>query len=68
LCNISSNIDCAECNRRRAAIATTKKELGLEVMVLYLTFNNISVISWQSVLFVEETGIPGENHRPVAGH
>jgi hypothetical protein len=31
-------------------------------------FNNISVISWQSVLLVEETGIPGENHRPVAGH
>ena len=45
-----------------------KNELGLEVMVLYLTFNNISVISWRSVLFVEETGVPGENHRPVAGH
>ena len=29
------------------------------------TFNNISVISWQSVLLVEETG---ENHRPVACH
>ena len=35
------------------------------------TFNNISVISWQSVLLVEETGVhvPGENHWPwlVAG-
>jgi hypothetical protein len=30
------------------------------------TFNNISVISWQSVLLMEETGGPGENHRPVA--
>ena len=30
------------------------------------TFNNISVISWRSVLFVEETGVPGGNHRPVA--
>jgi len=29
------------------------------------TFNNISVISWWSVLLVEETGVPGENHRPV---
>jgi hypothetical protein len=29
-------------------------------------FNNISVIS--SVLLVEETGVPGENHRPVASH
>ena len=30
------------------------------------TLNNISVISWQSVLLVEETGGSGENHRPVA--
>jgi hypothetical protein len=26
------------------------------------TFNNISVISWWSVLLVEETGVPRENH------
>ena len=32
------------------------------------TFNNISVISWRSVLLMEETGVPGENHRPVASH
>jgi hypothetical protein len=32
------------------------------------TINNISVISWQSVLLVEETGVPGENHRPVTSH
>jgi Leucine-rich repeat (LRR) protein len=32
------------------------------------TFNNISVISWRSVLFVEETGVPGETHRPAASH
>ena len=37
-------------------------------MVLSATFNNISVISWRSVLLVEETGGPGENHRPVASH
>ena len=30
--------------------------------------NNISVISWRSVLLVEETGGPGENHRPAACH
>jgi hypothetical protein len=29
-------------------------------MVLNATFNNISVISWWSVLLVEETGVPGE--------
>jgi hypothetical protein len=35
-------------------------------MVFNATFNNISVISWREVLLVEETGVPGENHRPVA--
>ena len=34
-------------------------------MVFNATFNNISVISWGSVLLVEETGVTGENHRPV---
>ena len=38
------------------------------VMVLNATFYNISVISWRSVLFVEETGVSGENHHPVASH
>jgi hypothetical protein len=30
--------------------------------------NNISVISCRSVLLVKETGVPGENHRPVASN
>jgi hypothetical protein len=29
------------------------------------TFNNILTISWRSVVLVEETGVPEENHRPV---
>ena len=33
-----------------------------------LLFNNISVISWWSVLLLEETRVPGENHRPVTSH
>jgi hypothetical protein len=37
-------------------------------MVFYATFNNISAIAWQSVLLVEETGVPRENHRPVTSH
>ena len=32
------------------------------VMVVNATLNNISAISWRSVLLVEETGVPGENH------
>jgi len=34
-------------------------------MVFNATFNDISVISWRSVLLVEEPGVPGENHRPT---
>jgi hypothetical protein len=37
-------------------------------MVFNATFNNTSVISWWSVLLVEETGVSGENHWPVASH
>jgi len=37
-------------------------------MVFNTTFNNIPVISWRLALLVEETGVPGENHRPAAGH
>ena len=33
-------------------------------MVFNTTFNNISAISWRSVLLVEETWIPGENTDP----
>jgi hypothetical protein len=43
--------------------------VGLVVwfMVFIATFNNISVISWRSVLLVEETGGHGEN-RYAASH
>jgi hypothetical protein len=37
-------------------------------MVFNATFNNISVISWRSILLVDENRGPGENHRPVASH
>ena len=39
----------------------------VRIVVFNATFNNISVISWQSVLLVEVTGVPGDNHR-VASH
>jgi hypothetical protein len=32
------------------------------------TFNNTSVISLQSVINVEEAGVPGDNHRSAASH
>ena len=34
----------------------------VRIMVFNTTFNNISVILWQSVLLVAETGVPRENH------
>ena len=40
----------------------------VRVMMFNATFNNISVISWGSVLLVEETGLPTENRRPVISH
>jgi hypothetical protein len=40
--------------------------LGVRVMVFHVTFNKIAIISWRSVLWVEETEILGENHRSVA--
>jgi hypothetical protein len=38
-------------------------DMGLAwFMEFNATFNNISVISWLSVLLVEETGVHRENH------
>ena len=46
-----------------------EKKMMCNVFFLFnAIFNNISVISWRYVLLVEETGLPGENHRPVASH
>jgi len=43
-------------------------KIRVRVIVLNATFNNISVILWQSVLLVEETGVPRENHRSAGSH
>ena len=40
----------------------------VRIMVFNATLNNIAVISWRSVLLVEETGVTGENHRPAVSH
>ena len=38
------------------------KKVRVRIMVFNTTYNNISIISWQSVLLVEKTGVPGEHH------
>jgi len=40
--------------------------IGIMVFNTTGTFNNISVISWRSVLFVGETRAHGENHRQAS--
>jgi hypothetical protein len=48
------------------SLAAKQNEIGgMWFMVFKTTFNNILVISWLSVLLVEETR---KKHRPVAGH
>jgi hypothetical protein len=37
-------------------------------MVFNAMLTNISVLLWRSVLLAEETGVPGENHRPAVSH
>ena len=49
-----------------AAIMDFASEEG--IMMFNATFINISVISWWSVLLLEETGVPRENHRPFGSH
>jgi hypothetical protein len=48
---------------KRTSFRQRKKwSYNKRVKVFNATFNNISVISWRSVLLVEETGVPGENY------
>ena len=61
----------AKCSLKSTLINYFKKNLTsmfVCLMVFNATFNNISLISWRSVLLVEETRVPRENHRPLASH
>jgi len=46
----------------------TKFLFRFRFMVFSATFNNISIISWRSVLLVVETGVLGDNHRSAVCH
>jgi len=37
-------------------------------MVFNATFNNTSIISWRSILLVEETRVHGDNHWQTLSH
>ena len=53
---------------RTPRLVKNRNILMAVLLVFNDTFNNVSVISWQSVLLMEETGVSGENHRSVASH
>ena len=67
-------------NQNHKAINIRKSNIEHKIVILYemvwlvgfilfkATSNNISVISWRSVLLVDETGGPRENHWPVASN
>ena len=55
-------------DKPRAMQALYVSDMFVCFMVFNATFNNISDISWRSVLLVDETGGTRENHRPVASH
>ena len=42
--------------------------IWVKVMVFNAIFNDISAISWRSILLVEETRICEENHRSATSH
>jgi len=67
-----SKIQTRLCNSYRSrlecGILSSRVGVRIRAMVFNATCNNISVILWRSVLLVEETGVSGENHRPVASH
>ena len=43
-------------------------EIWFMFMVFSATCSNTTVTSWRSVLLVDETGIPRENHRSAVSH
>jgi hypothetical protein len=42
--------------------------IWVRIIVINSPFDNISVISWRSVVLVDETGVPGEKYQLVASN
>jgi hypothetical protein len=42
--------------------------ITVNVLTDHDIYMSISVVSWRSIVLVEETGGPGKNHRPAASH
>jgi hypothetical protein len=70
LLNISQNLHQKQMKDRLTYRWIMKRSWDFKIHGLEFnaTYNNISAISWQSVLLMEETEVPGENHRLAASH
>ena len=66
--NLQNTMEYQVCNLMQFITIPYHQIVGLRVMAYNTIFINISVISWQSVLLVEEIGVPRENHRPATSH
>jgi hypothetical protein len=59
------NVNKNRINKKITNVKLASPNKIVMVVMINATFNNISVISWRSVLLVKETG---ENHRPATSH
>ena len=60
---LSSNFETFSTALLSVMILIQGRCVRVSFMLFSVTFNNISVISWQPVLLVEETRVLGENYR-----
>ena len=61
----TQNTDTDVGNKMREVKMSNSYKVIVRIMVFNVTFNNISVISWRSVVLMEEARVPGENHVPT---
>jgi len=63
--NKGPSTGCANESNTQFTLRKGYKDTRLWVVMLSANYNDMPVISWRSVLLVEETG---ENHRSAASH
>ena len=68
VCTYSGDSMHIKCKKKTFKTALSPQNRNILSTNYYATFNNISAISWQLVLLVEETRVLRENHRPLASH
>ena len=62
------SIGCRKNLKMPKGLSESVNQFDVWCLVFNATFSNISSISWRPALVVEEAGVPGENHRPLASN